>query len=217
VSQLRLQARGRPRRHDTPRTQKHVAKTKHGVSQPRLQARGRPRRHDTPRTQKHVAKTKHGVSQLRLQARGRSARGGLAGRSWACKRGFGLALPRAGGERHCARSRVASNRARGTGGHTPRGGWKPGQIQSLGPNRGLALYGPRERERERDASAMPMHLPTGLYGRAAIPVTYVSTELTRKQLPHRSDSGPSPKRTPADQSRPATAASPKPDLCPCAY
>jgi hypothetical protein len=41
----------------------------------------------------------------------------------------------------------------------------------------------RERERERDASAMPVHLVTAPAGIATILITYVSPKLTRKQLP----------------------------------
>jgi len=53
----------------------------------------------------------------------------------------------------------------------------------------------RERERERDASAMLRHLPTGVFAPAAIPDTYVPNELTRKQLPHRSEFRSLSKRT----------------------
>ncbi len=57
------------------------------------------------------------------------------------------------------------------------------------------LSGP-ERERERDESAALTHLPTGPPGRTDILITFVPNELTRKQLPHRSDSGPSPEKNP---------------------
>jgi hypothetical protein len=91
-----------------------------------------------------------GLAQLRLQAHGNTARRGLAGRSLTCKRGFGLALQRAGGERHRARGRVASNRARDMGFHTTRGGWKTALKRRLEEG---CYRGKRERERERCVSA----------------------------------------------------------------
>ncbi len=152
--------------------------------------------------------TKRGVSQLRLQARGRSTRSGIAGRSLPCKRGFGLALPRADGEHHRARGRGASNKARDAASYASRGGWKPGPIRRL--DRGC-YWDKRERERERDVSALLTHLPTGPNGLAATPDTYVPNELTRKQLPHRSDTGPSPKETLYCATRSTTQGRPKPD------
>jgi hypothetical protein len=95
-----------------------AGRTQDGVCRLHLQAR-------ISRTRKKRFEKKRLVVQLRLQARGRSARGGLAGPSRACKRGFGLTLPRAGGERHCARGRVASNRARARGAIPREGGGKP--------------------------------------------------------------------------------------------
>ena len=112
---------------------------------PRLRARGGAlARHDAPRPTERGAKPergakrKRGVFQLRLQARGNTARGGLAGPSRACKGGFGLALPRAGGERHYAR---------GNGSSSPRGGLRPGAIRRLDRDHPSL---PRERERERE-------------------------------------------------------------------
>jgi len=52
----------------------------------------------------------------------------------------------------------------------------------------------RERERERDASAMPTHLVTPPTADTTSPDTSVPKELTRNRLPHRSRSGPSPKK-----------------------
>jgi hypothetical protein len=211
VIKLRLQARGRPRRHDSPDTQKRVrtrkcvGMTKRGVSQLRLQACERTRPHDGPgaqkrvRTRKCVGMTKRGVSQLRLQARGRSARSGLAGRCFLCNTASGLTRHRADGDRHHARGNSSSS---------PRGGWKPGPIRRL--DRGC-YCDKRERERERDASALLRHLPTGVFRPAAIPGTYVPIELTRKQLPHRSDTGPSPKETLYCATRSTTGGRPKPD------
>ncbi len=136
----------------------------------RLQARGRPRRHDSPgaqrrvRTRKRVGMTKRGVSQLRLQARGRSARSGLAGRSLACNRGFGLALKRSDGERHHARSGVASNKARDAASHASRGSWKPGPIRRL--DRGCYAT-PRTRKRVRMTKRGVSQLRLQARGRSA--------------------------------------------------
>jgi hypothetical protein len=128
--------------------------------------------------------------QLRLQALGNTTGGGLAGRSRACKHCSGLALPRAGGEHHRARGVGASNKAREGGGfHTPRAGWKTGRFRRLD---GGCYWDKRERERERDASAMLRHLPTGVQLRTPTPVTSVPEENTRKQ-PLICDSEPSPK------------------------
>ena len=130
------------------------------------------------------------VIKLRLQARGRSARGGLAGRSRANKRGFGLALPRAGGEHHRARGLGASNNARkGVACHTPRGGSRTGCFRRLDQG---CYWDKRERERERDASAMLRHLPTGVYWRTPTLLTSIPEENTRKQ-PLICDLEPSPK------------------------
>jgi hypothetical protein len=41
----------------------------------------------------------------------------------------------------------------------------------------------RERERERDESAMPTHLVVALDGAAVVPITYVLDELTPSHLP----------------------------------
>ncbi len=105
---------------------------------------------DFPRAAKNGAGTKRVRVQLRRHARGNTPRSGLAGRSLPCKKGFGLALKRSDGERHHARGRVASNGARDTGGHNPRGGWEPGPIRRL--DRGC-YWDKRERERERCVSA----------------------------------------------------------------
>src|SRR4029077_9819849 len=84
-----------------------------------------------------------------------------------------------------------------------------------GPNgRGPRLadyWDKRERERERDVSALLTHLPTEPFWLAAIPSTYVPNELTRKQLPHRSDTGPSPQETLYCATRSTTQGRPKPD------
>jgi hypothetical protein len=126
-----------------------------------------------------AARTGAVVSQLRRRARGRSARGGLAGRSRACKGGLGLALQRADGDRQRARDVGASNRA-GAVCHTPRGGSQRPGCARLEGRRQPVHNRQRERERERDAS-MPMHLPTDPCGRAVIPVTSDSPVLTRRQ------------------------------------
>jgi hypothetical protein len=97
-----------------------------------------------------MARAMRGVTQLRLQARDRSTRSGLAGQSSACKRGFGLALPRADGEHHRARGGVASNRARDAVIHASRGGSRTAVTGRLDQG---CYWGKRERERERCVSA----------------------------------------------------------------
>jgi hypothetical protein len=92
---------------------------------------------------------------------------------------------------------------------SPRRGREPGAVWPLDQGR---YWDKRERERERDVSALLTHLPTGLFKPAATPDTYVPKELTRKQLPHRSDQGPSPKETLYCATRSTTKGRPKPDL-----
>ncbi len=128
----RLHDRGWPAR---------VARKMRVVFHLRLQGRG---------TQTRVARTMCGVTQLRLQARGNTAHSGLAGRSRACKRGFGLALPRADGEHQRARGRVASNRARGAVIRASRGDPKTAVTGRLDEG---CYWDKRERERERCVSA----------------------------------------------------------------
>ena len=92
-----------------------------------------------------------GGTQLRLQARRGSTRGGLAGRSRACKHCSGLALPRADGEHHRARGMGASSKAReGVLCQTPRRGLKAGRNRPLEEG---CYWDKRERERERCVSA----------------------------------------------------------------
>jgi hypothetical protein len=129
------------------------------------------------------------VFQLRLRARGNTAHSGLAGRSPVCKRGFGLALPRADGEHHCSRGGVASNRARGTGCHTPRRNPKSARMRRLDQG---CYRGKRERERERDVSALLTHLPTGTPRCPTALITPVPNELMRKNNPSSCDPAPLP-------------------------
>jgi len=158
------------------------------VFQLRLQAHGRtPSNTLCPATRGE--EMRRCVIQLRLQAHGNSVRGGLAGRSQVCKRGFGLALPRAGGERHYARGRVASNRARGTGCHTPRRSRRSARMRRLDQG---CYRGKRERERERDVSAVLTHLPTGPYEHPTTLDTPVPNELMRKNNPSSCDPAPLP-------------------------
>jgi hypothetical protein len=120
-----------------------------------------------------------GGTQLRLQARRGSTRGGLAGRSRACKHCSGLALPRADGEHHRARGMGASSKAReGVLCQTPRRGLIAGRNRPLEEG---CYWDKRERERERDASAMLRHLPTGVFWRTPTLLMSVPKENKRKQ------------------------------------
>jgi hypothetical protein len=165
------------------------------VGQLRLQARGKTPSNTlcpatrSEETKRCVFQPRRCVFQLRLQARGNSARGGLAGRSPVCKRGFGLALPRAGGELHCAHGGVASDRALGTGCHTPRRGRRSARMRRLEEG---CYRGKRERERERDVSALLTHLPTDPSGRPTTLDTPVPNELMRKNNPSSCDPAPLP-------------------------
>jgi hypothetical protein len=157
---------------------------------------------------KHVAKTKRGVSQLRLQARGRSTDSGLAGLSLTRKEGFGLALPRADGEHPYARGRVASNRARDTGGHTPRRSRKTAVIPRLDQ---WCYWGKRERERERcvssaDASTYRPNMARSNLWHVCSQRTHAKTAPSPKN-----DPGPSPKETLYKRCKVDHQGRPKPD------
>ena len=107
------------------------------------------------------------------------------------------------------RTRTDRRSARGHHATLPARGLRARRDSAARP--GLPRAEERERERERDESALLTHLPTGPIGLAAILDTYVPNELTRKQLPHRSDPGPSPKKPSTSAARSTTQGRPKPD------
>src|SRR4029077_7918756 len=118
------------------------------------------------------------VIKLRPQTQGKPTHSGLAARSWTRKRGSALALGHAGGEHHNARGVTAPNRAQSAERHTPRRGPKDTTKRQLEQQH---YRDKRERERERDESALLTHLPTGPSRHAKTPGTPVPNDLTRTQ------------------------------------
>jgi hypothetical protein len=91
----------------------------------------------------------------------------------------------------------------------PAGGSETRRVSAVRP---AASQGrERERERERDAP-MPVHLPTGLSDRAAVPSTSVKYDSTRKHSLITSDPIPSRLNPETGSCRSATTENPKPDL-----
>ena len=90
---------------------------------------------------------------------------------------------------------------------SPRGGLEPSAVWRLDQRR---YWDKRERERERDVSALLTHLPTGGFTPARIPGTYVPDEPTRKQLPLEAIQVPLQKKPSISAARSTTKEDPNP-------